>query len=207
MKQGSAEWYAERCGRATASRYSDVLATIKSGEAATRRNYRAQLIAERLTGIPAEGFQSAEMRWGTEQEPYARIAYEARTGNIVEQIAFVRHPDPTLLAGASPDGFVGQDGQVEIKCPNTATHIDTLLKGMSPDHVPQLQGNLWMSGRRWIDFVSYDPRLPERMQLYILRVRRDDVYIANLEREVRKFLIEVNVTIADLEAVALKEAA
>jgi len=197
MKQGTPEWLAARCGLATASRFSDVLATVKAGESASRRNYRAQIIAERLTGVPADSYQSAEMRWGTEQEPYARIAYEAR-GLVVEQVAFIRHQ--YLKAGASPDGLVGHDGQVEIKCPNTATHIDTLLKGMSPDHMPQLQGNLWMSGRRWIDFISYDPRMPERMQLYVQRVRRDDVYIANLEKEVTTFLIEVDVTIADLEA-------
>lgn len=197
MKQGSPEWLLARCGLATASRFADVLATIKNGEAASRRNYRAQIIAERLTGVPADSFQSAEMRWGTEQEPYARIAYEA-TGQIVEQVAFIRHPE--LAAGASPDGLVGHDGQVEIKCPNTATHIDTLLKGMSADHIPQLQGGLWMSGRRWIDFVSYDPRMPARMQLYVQRVRRDDIYIKKLEAEVRAFLIEIDTTIAELEA-------
>lgn len=207
MKQGSPEWHAARCGLATCSRFSAVLARVKSGEAATRRNYRAEIIAERLTGVPAESFQSAEMRWGTEQEPFARIAYEARSGNIVEQVAFIRHA--SLMAGGSPDGLVGQDGQVEIKCPNTATHIDTLLKGMSADHIPQLQGNLWMSGRRWIDFISYDPRMPPRMQLYVLRVRRDDDYIKTLEAEVRAFLKEVDETIANLEAKLnqLKEAA
>lgn len=198
MKQGTPEWLAARCGLATASRFSDVLATIKSGEAASRRNYRAQIIAERLTGVPADSYQSVEMKWGTEQEPFSRIAYEARTGNVVIEVAFVQHP--TIAAGASPDGFVDDDGQVEIKCPNTATHIDTLLKGMSPDHVPQIQGNLWMSGRKWLDFISYDPRMPERMQLYIQRVPRDDAYIAKLEAEVRKFLLEVDKTIADLEA-------
>lgn len=205
MKQGSPEWHAARCGLATCSRFSDVLSKIKSGgEAATRRNYRAELIAERLTGVPADHFQSVEMRWGTEQEPFARIAYEAR-GNIVEQIAFIRHHE--LMSGGSPDGQVGHDGQVEIKCPNTATHIDTLLKGMSAEHIPQLQGNLWMSGRRWCDFISYDPRMPERMQLYVLRVRRDDKYIAMLEAEVRVFLNEVEKTIADLEAKLIAEPA
>ena len=197
MKQGAPEWQAARCGLATASRYIDVLATIKSGEAASRRNYRAQIIAERLTGVPAETYQSAEMRWGTEQEPFARIAYEAR-GFIVDQVAFIRHP--TLMTGASPDGLVGHDGQIEIKCPNTATHIDTLLKGMSPDHMPQVQGNLWISGRKWADFISYDPRMPERMQLYVQRVRRDEKYIENLEKEVRRFLAEVDQVIADLES-------
>lgn len=183
---------------ATASCFADVLATIKSGgEAASRRNYRAQLIAERLTGVPADSYVSAEMKWGTEQEPFARIAYEAVTGNVVQQVAFIRHE--TLAAGASPDGLIGLDGQLELKCPNTATHIDALLKGIDPGHVPQIQGNLWMSGRKWADFVSYDPRMPERMQLYVQRVARDDKYIDKLEAEVRKFLAEVDETIAKLE--------
>jgi len=198
VKQGSPEWLQIRCGKATASCFADVLATIKSGEAASRRNYRAQIIAERLTGVPADTYQSAEMKWGTDQEPFARISYEAKTGNVVQQIAFIAHSE--LMAGASPDGMIGADGQAEIKCPNTATHIDTLLKGMSPDHIPQIQGNLWMSGRQWCDFVSYDPRMLERMQLYVQRVQRDDAYIAKLEAEVRKFLLEVDKVIADLEA-------
>jgi len=199
MKQGSPEWLQARCGLATASCFADVLATLKSGgEAASRKNYRAQLIAERLTGVPADSYVSTEMKWGTEQEPFARIAYEATTGNIVLEVAFIRHPE--LMAGASPDGLIGEDGQMELKCPNTATHIDALLKGMDPGHIPQIQGNLWMSGRKWCDFVSYDPRMPERMQLYVQRIERDDKYIANLESEVRKFLVEVDKVIAELEA-------
>lgn len=138
------------------------------------------------------------MRFGAEQEPFARIAYEAVTGNVVLQVAFIRHPE--LAAGASPDGLIGLDGQIELKCPNTATHIDALLKGMDPGHIPQIQGNLWMSGRAWADFVSYDPRMPERMQLYIQRVPRDDAYIKRLEAEVRKFLSEVDKVQAELEA-------
>lgn len=199
MRQGTPEWLQARCGLATASCFADILATIKSGgEAASRRNYRAQLIAERLTGFPEPGYVSPEMKWGTEQEPYARIAYEAKTGNVVVQVAFIQHSE--LAAGASPDGLVGTDGQIELKCPNTATHIDALLKGMDPGHIPQIQGNLWMSGRKWADFISYDPRMPERMQLYVQRVKRDDAYIAKLEAEVRKFLGEVDRVIAELEA-------
>ena len=125
-RQGSPEWFAARCGHATASRFADVLATIKSGEAATRRNYRAELVCERLTGLPVEHFQSAEMKFGTENEPYARIAYEATTGNVVEECGFLEHYE--LLAGASPDGLIGMDGGLEIKVPNTATHLDALLK-------------------------------------------------------------------------------
>lgn len=190
IKQGTEEWRKERCGRATASCFADVLATIKSGEAASRRNYRASVIAERLTGIPADSYQSAEMKFGTEQEPFARIAYEARTGNVVEQVGFVRHAE--IMSGCSPDGLVGTDGLVEIKVPNTATHIDALLKGMTPDHLPQIQGQMWITGRQYVDFVSYDPRMPERLQLFIARVQRDDNYIQMLEKEVRRFLLEVD---------------
>lgn len=197
MKQGSPEWLAARCGLATASCFADILATIKSGEAATRRNYRAQVIAERLTGVPIESYQSSEMKFGIEHEPFARIAYEARTGNVVQQVAFVKHPE--IAAGCSPDGTIGNDGLIEIKVPNTATHIDTLLKGMTPDHLPQIQGQLWLSFRAWTDFVSYDPRMPERMQLYVQRVKRDDEYIGRLEKEVRKFLAEVDKVIEELE--------
>ena len=191
--QGTAAWLAERCGCATTSRYSGILATIKNGEAATRKNYRAQLVAERLTGIPAESSQSKEMLWGTEQEPYARMAYEARTGLLVVEQGFIKHP-ACEWAGASPDGFVGDDGGVEFKCPNTATHIDALLKGMPSGHIPQIQGCMWVCGRQWWDFVSFDSRMPEKLQLYTQRIVRDDVYIAKLAAEVQTFLAEVEAT-------------
>lgn len=198
LKQGTEEWKLARCGRATASRFSDILATLKSGgESASRRNYRAELVVERLTGVPVEGFVSAEMKFGTENEPYARIALEA-TGVIVHQVGFIAHPE--IMAGASPDGLVNDDGVVEIKVPNTATHIETLLKGMTPDHIAQVQGQLWITGRALCLFVSYDPRMPERMQLYAQMVKRDDTYIEKLEKEVRKFLGEVDRVIAELEA-------
>lgn len=197
MIQGSPEWFAARCGRATASRFCDVLAKIKTGEAAGRRNYRAQLVCERMTGAPAESFESPAMKWGTETEPFARAAYEEQTGNLVEQIAFIPHPD--LMAGASPDGLIEADGGIEIKCPNTATHIDTLLKGMSPDHIPQIQGCMWLSGRQWWDFVSFDPRLPEKLQLYVQRIPRDDTYIVQLGLAVMLFLGEVDDLILELE--------
>lgn len=196
MIQGSPEWLAARCGRATASRFADVLATIKTGEAAARRNYKAQLVCERLTGIVAESFTNAAMQWGTETEPLARAAYEEQTGNLVEQVAFITHSE--LMAGASPDGLIDLDGGLEIKCPNTATHIDTLLKGMPADHMPQIQGCMWITGRKWWDFVSYDPRLPERLQTHIQRITRDDAYITNLAAEVTVFLTEVDNLIVKL---------
>lgn len=195
MQQGTQEWFQARCGLATASRFKDILATIKSGEAASRRNYRAQLVCERLTGVIQDAYQNEAMRWGTDNEPFARIAYEA-SGNIVQEIGFIKHE--TLMAGASPDGFVGDDGAVEIKCPNTATHIDTLLNGMPTDHIPQVQGQMWITGRAWIDFISYDPRLPENMQLHVQRIERNEEYIKTLEKEVTKFLAEVDQTIEQL---------
>ncbi len=197
MKQGSAEWFQERCGKATASRFADILSKVKSGESAGRRNYRAQLVAERLTGVPAETYTNAIMQRGTDLEPEARAAYEDRTGLIVVEIAFVEHSE--LAAGASPDGLVDDDGGVEIKCPNTATHIDYLLNGMGTDYTPQIQGAMWLTGRKYWDFVSYDDRMPERHRLYTQRVMRDEAFIGNLEVEVRKFLIEVDETIRKLE--------
>lgn len=196
MMQNTPEWLAARCGRATASRFSDVLAKIKSGEAASRRNYRAQLVAERLTGLVEDSYTNAAMQHGTEQEPYACAAYEAMTGHLVEKVAFIPHAE--LMAGVSPDGLIDADGGIEIKAPNTATHIDTLLKGMTPDHLAQIQGLLWLSRRQWVDFVSFDPRMPEKLQLYVQRVPRDEAYIKNLEGEVRQFLKEVDELIVQL---------
>lgn len=188
MQQRTPEWFQERCGRVTASRFKDVMAKIKSGEAADRRNYRAQIVCERLTGTPAESFTNAAMQWGTDTEPYAREAYET-AGELVEEVGFVKHPE--LMAGASPDGLVGDDGLVEIKCPNTATHMDTLLSGFPSGHTPQIQGQLWITGRKWCDFVSFDPRMPEKLRMVTFRIVRDGEYITKLETEVRKFLSEV----------------
>jgi len=198
MIQGSEEWRAARCGLATASRFKDVLAKIKTGEAATRRNYRVQLVAERMTGKPMESFTNADMRWGTEQEPFARMQYESLSGSVVAEVGFVRHPE-IVDCGASPDGLLGDDGMTEYKCPQTATHIDTLLCGMPKEHMPQVQGLLWVTGRAWCDFVSYDPRLPEHLSLYVQRVFRDEQYIAELAAEVTTFLNEVSELIDQLE--------
>lgn len=197
MLQQSPEWFAARCGRATASRFADVMAKIKTGEAAGRRNYKAQLVAERLTGVPAESYTNAAMQWGVDTEPQARAAYEAFSGNIVEQVAFITHPE--IMAGASPDGLIDGDGGLECKCPNTAAHIDALLKGMPPEHIPQIQGGMWLTGRQWWDFVSFDPRMPERLQLYVQRIPRDQKYIDALAPEVHGFLKEVEALVAELE--------
>lgn len=201
--QGSEEWLAERAGHATASRFSDVLAKIKTGEAAVRRNYRLQLVTERLTGIPAESYQNAAMAWGTEQEPFARAFYEAETGDMVEQVGFIKHPG-LAWAGASPDGLIGTDGGIEIKCPfQSSVHVETLQSGMPSEHKAQVQGVMWVTGRKWIDFISYDPRMPEKLRLYVQRIERDDAYIAELEKSVSAFLSEV----AQQHAALMKRAA
>lgn len=188
--QGSAEWHALRCGKVTASRVADVIARTKTGWGASRANYAAELIAERLTGVAAEGFTNAAMQWGTDQEPNARMAYEFMHDVTAEQIAFVGHPT-IAEAGASPDGLVGDSGMVEIKCPNTATHIDTLVKQAIPaKYITQMLWQMACTGREWCDFVSYDPRLPESMQLFVKRVHRDQDAIDELEREVLAFLME-----------------
>lgn len=198
--QGSPEWLALRCGRVTASRMADLMAKTKTGYGASRANYMAELIAERLTGQPTERFTNEAMRWGSDNEPKARMAYEFMTGNDVVEVGFIPHPSIDMT-GASPDGLVGDDGMVEIKAPNTSTHIDTLLSGTVPQkYVLQVSWQMACTGRTWADFVSYDPRLPVSMQLFIKRVPRDDALIADMEKEVRAFLTEVDEKVAALTA-------
>jgi putative phage-type endonuclease len=192
MDQGTDEWFAVRAGKVTASRVADVIATTKTGYSASRANYEAQLICEILTGKPAESYTNAAMQWGTETEPLARAQYELKTGEMVDQIGFVVHPE-IEQAGASPDGLVGAEGLIEIKCPNTATHLDTLLSQEVPSkYVTQMTWQMLCTGRKWCDFVSYDPRLPDNLQLFIKRVNLDEEFGRKLETEVKKFLIEVN---------------
>lgn len=196
--QGSAEWHAIRLGKVTASRVSDVIARTKSGPSASRANYAAQLIAERLTGTVGESYSNAAMQWGTEMEPEARTAYEFIHNAAVTEIGFVAHPSIDM-AGASPDGMVGDGGLVEIKCPNTATHIETLIgKTVPGKYVTQMQWQMACTGRQFCDFVSYDPRLPESMRLFVQRVARDDATIRGLEEEVTGFLFEVDAAVRTL---------
>jgi putative phage-type endonuclease len=205
MIQGSPEWFAARAGKVTASRVADVLSKVKSGESASRRNYRSDLAVERLTNAKIEGFSSSSMQWGVEQEPLARAAYEVRTGSFVDQVAFVDHPTIPNF-GCSPDGLVGEDGLIEIKCPNTSTHIDTLEADKPPSqYIPQMQAQMACTGRQWCDFVSFDPRLPDGLQLFIVRVSRDDKYILAMEAEIQEFLAEVDEKVALLTK--LKESA
>lgn len=200
MEQRSAEWFQARCGRVTASRVADVIATTRTGWGASRANYMAELIVERLTGQPSQGFASSAMQWGVDMEPQARAAYAERIGHEVVETGFVIHP---LIeqAGASPDGLVGDLGLVEIKCPNTATHIETLISRQVPaKYVTQMQWQMACTGREWCDFASYDPRLPTEMRLFISRVERCDDTIATLETEVSQFLRELDEKIEALRA-------
>lgn len=198
MEQGSPEWFAARCGCVTASRVADIIARTKSGPSASRANYAAQLIAERLTGTVGESYSNAAMEWGTAIEPEARVAYEFLHNAAVIEVGFVPHPT-IELSGASPDGLVGEDGLVEIKCPNTATHIETLIGKVVPGkYVTQMQWQMACTGRKWCDFVSFDPRLPETMSLFVKRVPRDPAMIAELEGEVTGFLFEVASAVSQL---------
>lgn len=191
MTQGTEKWKLERCGKVTASRIADLTAKTKTGWGASRANYMAQLVAERLTGVPSESFVSAAMQHGTETEPQARAAYSFLTDNFVEEVGFIHHP-AIPMAGASPDGFVGEDGLIEIKCPNTATHIDTLLGAeIDGKYVKQMQWQMACTGRDWCDFVSFDPRLPVDLQIKVQRVMRDQELIESLEKDVADFLAEV----------------
>ncbi len=195
-------WLQARLGKVTASRVADVVAKTKSGYSASRENYMAQLICERLTGKPTESFSNAAMEWGTEQEPHARAAYSAKTGELVEEVGFIPHHD-IPGSGASPDGFVGE-GLIEIKCPNTATHLEYVLAGKPPEkYMTQMQWQMAVTGAPWCEFCSYDPRLPEHLQMLIVRVERDATRIAELEAEVRKFLGELESKVEQLQKVKL----
>jgi putative phage-type endonuclease len=200
LEQGTAEWKQQRAGWVTGSRMCDVMATLKSGgEAASRRNYRAEIVAEILTGVPTDQYVSKEMQWGTDNEPFARASYEIQREVEVVQVGFAMH-DVIERLGASPDGLVGEDGLVEFKCPNTSQHIAYRLSGSIPgEYQLQMLTEMACTGRQWCDFVSFDPRLPERMQLSVKRFLRDDARIAIIEAQVQKFLDEVDQEIAALD--------
>ena len=192
VEQRSPEWFASRLGKVTASRVADVIAKTKSGYSASRDNYMAQLICERLTGQQGESFTNAAMTWGTETEPLARSAFEAYADVMVEEVGFVPHPS-IEMSGASPDGLVGLFGMLEIKCPNTATHIDTLLSQTVPGkYITQMQWQMRCCERQWCEFVSFDPRLPQDLQLFVKSVEFDPEYVAMLEKEVIQFLAELD---------------
>jgi hypothetical protein len=201
VAQGSPGWIAARLGMVTASRMIAVTKRLKNGAwSAERADYMAELLAERLTCRPSDHFVSREMLWGTEQEPFARAAYEFEHDSVVEPAGFIVHPRITE-SGASPDGFVGDDGVLELKCPTSATHLETLMGGPIEDtYVKQMQWQMACTDRAFCDFVSFDPRMSSAMQLHVQRVPRDDAMIEKMERDVEVFLGELNSKIAALRA-------
>jgi len=204
MDQRTEEWFAARCGKVTASRVADIIAKTKTGYSTSRENYLAQIVCERMTKKPAESYSNAAMIHGTETEPFARAAYESAKDVLVEEVGFVVHP---LIedAGASPDGLVGLFGLVEIKCPNTATHIDTLLTQTVPGkYITQMQWQMACCERQWCEFVSFDPRLPQDLQLFVKRVEFNQTYVAMLEEEVISFLEELEIKVAKLTNLKVK---
>lgn len=202
-EQRSPEWFAARCGIATASNFAKVLSTIKSGESAERRNYRIKLALERITGTVEESYQNEAMRIGIEREPKARIAYEASTGNMADEVGFCLHDE--LECGASPDGLIDEDGGLEIKCPTPGKHFEYLrASGEPPEYTAQIQGCMWVTGRKWWDFVSYCPDFPDNASLIVRRVHRDDEYISTLANKIAAFMDEVR---ADVDTIIKYKAA
>jgi len=192
IKQGTEIWHTARMGKVTASRVADLMATTKSGPAASRTNYMMELLCQRLTGNREEGYINAAMQRGTDLEPFARIAYEANENCDVTEVGFVLHPTIDNF-GCSPDGLVGDCGLIEIKCPNTAQHVEFLRTG-KPDgkYIKQMMAQMSCTERPWCDFVSYDDRMPDQLQYKRVRVERDDKFIAAMESEIITFLGELD---------------
>jgi len=191
VQQGTEAWHQLRMGKVTASRVADLLAKTKTGPSASRGNYLIELALQRVTKTIEESYTNAAMEWGTQTEPQARVAYEVKTGNFVDQVAFIDHP---TIAGfvCSPDGIVAADGLIEIKCPNSATHWSYIKANEPPNkYFIQMQAQMSVTGAKWCDFVSFDPRMPERSQLLVVRVMRDPEYILYMEAEISSFLKEV----------------
>ena len=200
IAQRSAEWQALRLGRVCGSHAAQMLATVQKGEAAGRRNLRAQLVLERLTGKPQErNFQSQAMTDGIEREDGALAKYEELSGRLTRIVGFVSHP--TLMVGFSPDAAVGEfEGLVEAKCPIPATHLDYIESGKVPgDYMKQITHGLWVTGAAWCDFISFQPDFPEEMRLRLVRVHRADVDLKDYEAKLRTFLAEVDQKIATLK--------
>lgn len=195
MDQRSAAWFQSRAGKVTASRIADVMARTKTGYSTSRQNYLAQLVAERMTGQPQDSYTNAAMQWGIDTEPLARAAYEISHELFVTETGFHEHPN-IIGSGASPDGMVDNSGLVEIKYPNTATHIEYILSRQIPQKYRlQMMWQMECTQREWCDFVSFDPRMPEKHQLLIIRVERDEALIDTIRNEVIHFLAEVQETV------------
>lgn len=199
--QASIEWLMDRCGKVTASRFKDVIDTLKNGKpGAARERYLWEVVIERLTGKPSEHFTSTAMQWGTENEAFARIDYEAKTGAFVLETGFIENPE-IEMCGGSPDGLIGDDGGIEIKCPfNSAVHLGTILNGMPEDHMAQVQGLMWITGREWWDFVSFDPRMPAELQMYVQRIERDEDFIIWMCAKIIGFQADAAALIESLHA-------
>lgn len=202
IEQRTDDWYAARLGKVTASSLHKVLAKTKTGYGADRGNYMTQLVLERITGAKADSYSNSAMQWGVEQEPFARAAYEATRGVMVDEVGFIPHP--TIKdAGASPDGLVGDDGMVEIKCPESKTALECWLSEnpVEAKYFAQMQWQMRCADRSWCDYVVFDPRMPAKAQLFIKRVERDDAWLEKAEAEVIKFLAEVDAKVAALKQI------
>jgi len=207
MEQRTDEWKQARCGKITASRWYDIFSTTKTGYAASRANYASELACERLTGIPSEHYVSKDMERGTERESGARVAYEMITGNLVEEVAFIDHPK-IPMCGASPDGLIGSDGGLEIKCPNPTTHFKLLTGGaIDQSYVYQMVGGMMCTGRTWWDFCDYNPDYPDNLQIFIKRFYLKDFAVNQIEEGLRKFNDEVNIMVEKLLKVRVDESA
>lgn len=202
IEQRTDDWFAARLGKVTASSLHKVLARTKTGYGADRANYLTQLVLERVTNSKAEGYINAEMQWGIDQEPFARAAYEAHTGVLVDEVGFMPHPT-IEMSGASPDGLVGDSGMVEIKCPSSKTALECWLSDdpVESKYFAQMQWQMACAGRDWCDYVVFDPRMPQKAQLFIHRVNRDNEWLASTEKEVVKFLAEVDAKVAALRKI------
>ena len=195
IAQGTPEWHQMRLGKVTASRVADILAKTKTGPSASRQNYLIELAIQRTTGIIQESYSNSAMEWGTQTEPQARVAYEVATNNFVDKVAFIDHPSIKWF-GCSPDGLVSDRGLLEIKCPNSATHWEYFKSKKPPQkYFIQMQAQIAVTNKDWCDFVSFDPRMPDRSQLLIVRIDRDEAFIAEMEAEIKKFLDEVEVEV------------
>ena len=205
IEQGSDTWHQMRLGKVSASRMAELLAKTKTGAfAASRAKYMAQLLCERMTGEPTEFFTSQAMQRGVDVEPVARAAYEAENLTSVEQVAWVEHPT-IPMAGCSPDGLVGEHGLIEIKCKEIHNHLDSILNDkIDPDHQSQMMWQMCVTGRQWCDYVCFDDRAPEGLQLFVKRLHRDEEKIKQMEDEVRTFLKDLESMIQKLNEIKEK---
>lgn len=202
IEQRTDDWFTARLGKVTASSLYKVLAKTKTGYGADRGNYMTQLVLERVTGSKADSYTNAAMQWGIDQEPFARAAYEASRGVMVDEVGFIPHP-VIEAAGASPDGLVGDDGMVEIKCPDSKTALECWLSDTPVEgkYFAQMQWQMRCADRSWCDYVVFDPRMPTKAQLFVTRVQRDDEWLTVAEAEVVKFLAEVDAKVAALKKI------